>query len=84
MGMQVIVGFKEALTTMPVGAKWKLFIPSEMAYGDQRRSAEIAPNSVLIFELELVKIENAPENPHGGALPFPLPEGGADGAPEGE
>jgi FKBP-type peptidyl-prolyl cis-trans isomerase len=84
MGMQVIEGFKEALTTMPVGSKWKLFIPSEMAYGDQRRSAEIAPNSVLIFELELVKIQNAPESPHG-AMPFPLPEGGIPGgAPEGE
>ena len=84
MGMQVIEGFKEALTTMPVGSKWKLFIPSEMAYGDQRRSAEIAPNSTLIFELELVKIQNAPENPHGG-MPFPLPEGGVPGgAPEGE
>ena len=85
MGMQVIEGFKEALTTMPVGSKWKLFIPSAMAYGEQRRSAEIAPNSVLIFELELVKIQNAPENPHGG-MPFPLPEGKAPegGAPEGE
>ncbi len=80
MGMQVIEGFKEALTTMPVGAKWKLFIPSEMAYGDQRRSTEIAPNSVLIFELKLVEIKNAPENPHGG-LPFPMPE---EGAPQGE
>lgn len=76
MGMQVIEGFKEALTTMPVGSKWKLFIPSEMAYGDQRRSAEIAPNSVLIFELKLVEIKDAPPaDPHGG-LPFPMPQGG--------
>jgi FKBP-type peptidyl-prolyl cis-trans isomerase len=73
MGMQVIDGFKEALTTMPVGAKWKLFIPAAMAYGDQRRSAEIAPNSVLIFELKLVEIKDAPPaDPHGG-LPFQLP-----------
>ena len=79
MSLQVIDGWKEALTTMPVGAKWKLFIPSELAYKDQRRSAEIAPNSVLIFDLELVDIKDAPANPHGG-LPFPMPEG----APEGE
>lgn len=75
MGMQVIEGFKEALTTMPVGAKWKLFIPSAMAYGEQRRSAEIAPNSVLIFELKLVEIKDAPPAPAGGGLPFPMPEG---------
>src|SRR5690606_26421755 len=74
MTLQVIEGFKEALTTMPIGAKWKLYIPSELAYGDQRRSAEIGPNSVLVFELELVDIKDAPANPHGG-LPFPLPQG---------
>jgi FKBP-type peptidyl-prolyl cis-trans isomerase len=82
MTLQVIDGWKEALTTMPIGAKWKLFIPSELAYKDQRRSAEIAPNSVLIFELELADIKDAPPaNPHGG-LPFPMPAEG--GAPEGE
>jgi FKBP-type peptidyl-prolyl cis-trans isomerase len=80
MSLQVIDGWKEALTTMPVGAKWKLFIPSELAYKDQRRSAEIAPNSVLIFDLELVDIKDAPPSPHGGQMPFPMPEG----APEGE
>jgi FKBP-type peptidyl-prolyl cis-trans isomerase len=79
MGMQVIPGFKEALTTMPVGAKWKLFIPSELAYGEQRQGPLISPNSTLVFELKLEKIQNAPENPHGG-LPFPMPEG----LPEGE
>jgi FKBP-type peptidyl-prolyl cis-trans isomerase len=75
MGMQVIEGFKEALTTMPVGSKWKLYIPSEMAYKDQRRSAEIAPNSVLIFELKLVEIKDAPPAPPHGGMPFPMPEG---------
>lgn len=80
MGMMVIEGFKEALTTMPVGSKWKLFIPSGMAYGEQRRSAEIAPNSVLIFELELVEIKDAPPAPAHGGMPFPMPEG----APQGE
>ena len=77
MNLEVIDGFKEALQKMPVGAKWRLFIPSELGYADQRRSAEIGPNTVLIFELELVSIEDAPAHP--GGLPFPLPE-----MPEGE
>jgi FKBP-type peptidyl-prolyl cis-trans isomerase len=71
MTLQVVPGFKEALTTMPVGAKWKLFIPSKLAYGDKRRSADIAPNSALIFELELVKIQDAPQAE--GGMPFPMP-----------
>jgi FKBP-type peptidyl-prolyl cis-trans isomerase len=73
MTLQVIDGFKEALTTMPVGAKWKLTIPSNLAYGEERRSAQIEPNSVLVFELELLKIEDAPPQP-GGGLPFPMPQ----------
>lgn len=75
MTLQVIPGFKEAITTMPVGAKWKLFIPSELAYGAERRSAEIAPNTALIFELELVEINDAPAAPEGGGFPVPMPEG---------
>ncbi len=81
MTLQVVAGFKEALTSMPVGAKWKLFLPSKLAYGEERRSADIGPNSTLIFELELVKIEDAPAAPEGG-MPFPMPQGG--GAPGGE
>ncbi len=81
MTLEVVPGFKEALTTMPVGAKWKLFLPSELAYGEKRVSADLAPNSVLIFELELVKIEDAPAAPEGG-MPFPMPQG-APGGPEG-
>ena len=72
MTLQVVEGFKEALTTMPVGAKWKLYLPSNLAYGEERRSAEIGPNSTLVFELELVKIEDAPA-PQG--MPFPIPQG---------
>lgn len=79
MTLQVVEGFKEALTTMPVGAKWKLFMPSELAYGEQRRSADIGPNTVLIFELELVKIEDAPAPQE---MPFPMPQG-APGGPGG-
>lgn len=74
MTLQVIDGFKEALTSMPVGAKWKLFIPGNLAYGEQRRSAEIGPNQVLVFELELVDIKDAPAQPEGG-FPIPLPQG---------
>lgn len=77
MTLQVVPGFKEALTTMPVGAKWKLFVPSALAYGEERRSLDIGPNSVLVFELELVKIQDAPAAQ--GGMPFPMPEGG--GAP---
>lgn len=73
MTTQVIDGFKEALTTMPVGAKWKLYIPAALAYGEQRRSAEIGPNTALVFELELVKIEDAPAQQ--GGFPFPMPGG---------
>jgi FKBP-type peptidyl-prolyl cis-trans isomerase len=83
MTLQVVPGFKEALTTMPVGAKWKLFVPSDLAYGEERRSADIAPNSVLIFELELVKIQDAPAAPEGG-MPFPMPQGGPGGPQPGE
>jgi FKBP-type peptidyl-prolyl cis-trans isomerase len=71
MTLGVIDGFREALTTMPVGAKWKLFIPSELAYGETRQSAKIGPNSVLVFELELVAIQDAPAAPQG--LPFQIP-----------
>ena len=71
MTLQVVEGFKEALTTMPIGAKWKLFLPSKLAYGEERRSADIGPNCTLIFELELVSIEDAPANE---GMPFPMPQ----------
>lgn len=71
--LQVVPGFREALTTMPVGAKWKLFLPADLGYGERRASADIGPNSVLVFELELVSIQDAPPMPQG--LPFPMPQG---------
>ena len=52
---QVIKGWTEALTMMPVGSKWRLFIPSDLAYGD-RDAGQIKPYSTLIFDVELVEI----------------------------
>jgi len=53
----VIPGWVEALQLMKVGDKWQLFIPSRLAYGEQSPSPAIPPNSVLIFEVELIDIE---------------------------
>jgi FKBP-type peptidyl-prolyl cis-trans isomerase FklB len=53
---QVIKGWTEALTMMPVGSKWQLFIPYELAYGE-RNTGNIKPYSALIFDVELVEIE---------------------------
>lgn len=53
---QVIPGWVEALQLMPVGSKWKLAIPSELAYGAQGAGQSIEPNSTLIFEVELLDI----------------------------
>ena len=54
---QVIKGWSEALTMMPVGSKWQLFIPYELAYGD-RESGQIKPFSALIFDVQLVGIDD--------------------------
>ena len=69
MTLQVIPGFKEALTTMPVGAKWKIFLPSELAYGARAAGPKIGANSALIFELELVELQKAPAPAPGGVAP---------------
>jgi FKBP-type peptidyl-prolyl cis-trans isomerase FklB len=53
---QVIHGWTEALQLMPVGSKWQLFIPADLAYG-QGGSGPIGPNSTLIFEVELLSIQ---------------------------
>jgi FKBP-type peptidyl-prolyl cis-trans isomerase FklB len=52
----VIKGWTEALQLMPVGSKWQLFIPPDLAYGDRGAGADIGPGETLIFEVELVSI----------------------------
>ncbi len=54
---QVIKGWTEALTLMPVGSKWELYIPQELAYGARETGGQIKPFSTLVFEVELVSIE---------------------------
>lgn len=53
----VIPGWTEALQLMPVGSKWKLFIPSDLAYGDRDAGDKIKGGSALIFDVELLSIE---------------------------
>lgn len=53
---QVIPGWVEALQLMPTGSKWKLFIPSNLAYGKAGAGQSIEPNSTLIFEVEILEI----------------------------
>ena len=54
---QVIKGWTEALTMMPVGSKWELYIPSDLGYGSRETGGQIKPFSTLVFEVELLGIE---------------------------
>lgn len=54
---RVIAGWTEGLQLMPKGSKWRFFIPPNLAYGDRQVSAEIGPNSTLIFEVELISFK---------------------------
>jgi UDP-GlcNAc:undecaprenyl-phosphate/decaprenyl-phosphate GlcNAc-1-phosphate transferase len=54
---KVIAGWKEALQLMPVGSKWQLFVPSQLAYKERGAGGKIGPNATLIFEVELLGIK---------------------------
>lgn len=56
---EVIPGWTEALQLMKVGSKWKLFIPSDLGYGERGAGRDIPPNSPLVFEMELLSIDKA-------------------------
>ena len=52
----VIKGWTEGVQLMPTGSKWRFYIPPHLAYGDRQVSAQIGPNSTLIFDVELISI----------------------------
>jgi FKBP-type peptidyl-prolyl cis-trans isomerase FklB len=54
----VIRGWQEAVPLMKVGSKWQLFVPAALGYGDQAAGPQIGPNSTLIFDIELLGINN--------------------------
>jgi FKBP-type peptidyl-prolyl cis-trans isomerase FklB len=60
----IIKGFTEALQLMPVGSKWQLFIPADLAYGE-RAAGQISPYATLIFEVELLDAKAMPAGAHG-------------------
>jgi FKBP-type peptidyl-prolyl cis-trans isomerase len=60
---QVIKGWTEALQLMPVGSKWQLFVPSDLAYATRTAGPDIGPNSTLVFEVELLSIQPKAETP---------------------
>jgi len=77
---RVIRGWTEALQLMPVGSKWQLFIPSDLAYGAQGTpGGPIGPNSTLIFEVELLSIKE--KAPAPDKVPVPPPDKSPAAAP---
>jgi len=69
--LNVLPGIAEALQIMPVGSKWKLFIPSSLAFGAQRQGPKIAPSSMLVYEVELTDIQTKPA-PQLQGIPHPI------------
>jgi FKBP-type peptidyl-prolyl cis-trans isomerase FklB len=56
----VIPGWQQAVTAMPVGSKWEVYVPPALGYGDQAVGPDIEPNSTLIFEIDLLEIRKTP------------------------
>lgn len=53
----VIKGWQDAVTAMPVGSKWEIYVPAQLGYGEQGAGRDIEPNSTLVFEIELLEIK---------------------------
>jgi FKBP-type peptidyl-prolyl cis-trans isomerase FklB len=70
---RVVKGWQEALPLMKTGAKWQLFVPSELAYGAGRSGPYILPNSALIFEIELVSFKPTPAPATTAPAPTAVP-----------
>lgn len=57
---RVIPGWREALQLMPVGSKWQIFVPPDLAYGPKGARGTIGPNATLVFDVELLSIKDKP------------------------
>jgi len=69
--LNVIPGLAEALKIMPVGSKWKIYVPAKLGFGDQRQGPKISPKSLLTYELELTDIKKKAMNmPQGHPMPI--------------
>ena len=68
---KVIRGWKEALPLMKEGAKWELYVPPDLAYGKRGLSNRVPPNSALIYEVELIAVDNRPVLPPERSRPMP-------------
>ena len=82
---QVIKGWTEALQLMPVGSKWQLFIPADLAYGERgTNGGPIGPNETLVFEVQLVSIQAKPQSAPGaqGQAQRPLAQPNPQGQPQ--